>query len=164
MSRSIAAGTSNPDSWYARSVLIEIDDARENSPIRSNGSDAMYPASGLPLGESQAVQLAFVRVPATIDDVARMAMELPEVTEGERWRNRTWSVEGKGFVWERPLRVSDRQAVDADLADGPILAARVADEGVKAALAEVVVDAWLARAPARLVKAHPEVSDLRPSP
>jgi hypothetical protein len=39
---------------------------------------------------------------ATIDDVARVASELPEVTEGERFGNLTWFVEGKGFVWERP--------------------------------------------------------------
>ena len=32
---------------------------------------------------------------ATLDDVARMAAELPEVTEGERHGNRTWCVGGK---------------------------------------------------------------------
>src|SRR5207248_4655080 len=107
---------------------------------------------------------AIFRPVATWDDVRRLALSLPGAEERTGSIGAQWRVGGKGFVWERPLRVSDRQAVDADLADGPILAARVADEGVKAALAEVVVDAWLARAPARLVKAHPEVSDLRPSP
>ena len=32
---------------------------------------------------------------ATLDDVARMAAELPEVTEGERYGNRTWLLGGK---------------------------------------------------------------------
>ena len=35
---------------------------------------------------------------ATLDDVARVASELPEVTEGERHGNRTWFVGGKGRV------------------------------------------------------------------
>ena len=38
---------------------------------------------------------------ATLDDVARMAAELPEVTEGERYGNRTWLVGGKAFAWDR---------------------------------------------------------------
>src|SRR3984893_19219533 len=40
---------------------------------------------------------------ATLDDVARMAAELPEVTEGERFGNRTWYVGGKAFAWDRPF-------------------------------------------------------------
>lgn len=45
-----------------------------------------------------------------------------------------WSVQAKGFVWERPLGRSDIKALGADAPDGPILGARVADVGVKAAL------------------------------
>jgi hypothetical protein len=41
---------------------------------------------------------------ATLDDVARYALALPDVTEGERRGHRTWSVGGKGFAWERPYR------------------------------------------------------------
>jgi hypothetical protein len=40
---------------------------------------------------------------AAFDDVARMAAELPEVTEGERHGNRTWFVGGKAFAWDRPF-------------------------------------------------------------
>ena len=41
---------------------------------------------------------------ATWDDVARIALALPETTEEQAWGNRHWKVRGKGFVWERPLR------------------------------------------------------------
>jgi hypothetical protein len=44
---------------------------------------------------------------ATLDDVARMAAELPEVTEGERHGNRTWFVGGKAFAWDRPFSKAD---------------------------------------------------------
>src|SRR5208282_685706 len=44
---------------------------------------------------------------ATLDDVARLAAELPEVTEGERHGNQTWSVAGKAFAWDRPFSNAD---------------------------------------------------------
>lgn len=64
-----------------------------------------------------------------------MAMELPGVTEGERYGNRTWSVGGKGFAWERPFSKADiRRFGDTTPPDGPILAVRVADLGEKEAV------------------------------
>jgi hypothetical protein len=125
------------------------------------------------------------------DDVRRIALALPETSEGESRGLRHWRVKDKGFVWERPLRRSDLEALGDAAPDGPILGARVehlmakeallADEpdvffttphfdGYPAVLVrleriavedleELIVEAWLARAPARLAKAY--VDDAR---
>jgi hypothetical protein len=71
----------------------------------------------------------------SVDEVARMALDLPEVAEGERHGNRTWSVAGKAFAWERSFSKADiRRFGDATPPDGPILAVRVADLGEKEAV------------------------------
>ena len=72
---------------------------------------------------------------ATLDDVARMAAELPEVTEGERHGHRTWSVGGKAFAWDRPFSKADiRRFGEQAPPGGPILAVRVEDLGEKEAV------------------------------
>jgi len=71
---------------------------------------------------------------ATWDDVRRIALALPETTEVTSRGNLTWNVKDKGFVWERPLRRGDLEALGDAAPDGPILGARVADVGVKDAL------------------------------
>jgi len=70
-----------------------------------------------------------------LDEVAAFVADLPGVTEGERHGNRTWSVEGRAFVWVRPFSKADiRRFGDARPPDGPIVAVRVADLGDKEAL------------------------------
>jgi hypothetical protein len=64
----------------------------------------------------------------TIDDAARMALELPAVTEDVRHGNRAWFVAGKSFAWERPFSKADAKRFgDATPPEGPILAVSVAD-------------------------------------
>jgi hypothetical protein len=71
----------------------------------------------------------------TFEEVARMVSELPEVTEGARFGNRTWFVGGKGFAWERPFSKADiKRFGDETPPDGPILAVRVDDLGEKEAV------------------------------
>jgi hypothetical protein len=123
---------------------------------------------------------------AGLDDVARLALALPETDEHLSRGLRSWRVREKGFVWDRPLRRSDVEALGDAVPDGPILGARVEHLVAKEALLiddpdvffttphfdgfpavlvrleriapadleEVVVEAWLARAPARVAAAY----------
>ena len=123
---------------------------------------------------------------ATWDDVSRLALTLPGTAEGSSRGTRQWSVKGKGFVWERPLRRADYEALGDGAPDGPILGVRVPDLGVKEALLgdspdvyfttphfngypailvrleqipvdeleEIMIEAWIERAPKRLVKEY----------
>lgn len=123
---------------------------------------------------------------ASWDDVRPMALALPATSERVSRGNAWWEVRSKGFVWERPLRRSDREALGDAAPEGPILGVRVEHLGAKQALVaddsglffttphfdgyaavlvrledigveelhEVIVEAWLARAPARLAKEY----------
>ncbi|HEY8087166.1 MAG TPA: hypothetical protein VIF09_04965 [Polyangiaceae bacterium] len=67
-------------------------------------------------------------MPATMDEVARIAEALPEVTVGERHGNRTWFVGEKAFAWERPFSKADiKRFGESTPPAGPILAVCVAD-------------------------------------
>ena len=65
---------------------------------------------------------------ATLDDVARIALALPEVTEGESRGTRSWSVGEKTFAWERPYSRADlKRFGDEAPPKEPIVAVRVDD-------------------------------------
>ncbi len=127
------------------------------------------------------------------DDVRRIALSLPETTEQPMHGLPSWRVRKKLFVWERPLRASELEALGEAAPSGPILGARVEHLVAKEALLaddpeiyfttphfdgypsvlvrleriavgeleELVIEAWLTRAPKRLSKqyldANPEL-------
>jgi hypothetical protein len=131
----------------------------------------------------------------TFDDVRRIALALPEATETLSRGHAQWRVKDKNFVWERPLRRSDLEALGAAAPDGPILGVRTEHLMAKEAmladdpevffttphfdgypavlvrmdrisaedLTEVIVEAWVARAPEKLAAAFlDERADDRP--
>jgi hypothetical protein len=129
-------------------------------------------------------------VAVSLDEVARIALALPEAVERPLHTQRSWRVRDKLFVWERPLRHSDLRALGEDAPSGTILGARVEHlvakealisdapdvffttphfDGVPAVLIqleritreeleEVIVEAWLARAPKRLARDYAEAN------
>jgi hypothetical protein len=130
---------------------------------------------------------------ASWDDVRRIALALPETDERPTHGHLSWRVRDKLFVWERPLRRADLEALGDDAPTGPILGARVEHLIAKEALLaedpgvffttphfdgyaavlvrleeigadeleEVIVEAWLLRAPKRLAKEYLDTK-LRP--
>ncbi|HEY4025412.1 MAG TPA: hypothetical protein VGO86_03190 [Candidatus Dormibacteraeota bacterium] len=63
-----------------------------------------------------------------IEEAAALALALPQVTEGVRFRHRTWFVAGKPFAWERPLSKADLKRLgDQPPPEGPLLAVRLAN-------------------------------------
>ena len=122
---------------------------------------------------------------ATLEDVAQIMGQLPEIAEGEHHGHPTWSVRDKGIAWLRPFSKADlKRFGDQTPPSAPILAVNTKDlhgkEGVLAAglpgvftiqhfegypavlveigavherdLRDLLVDAWLAVAPAELVE------------
>lgn len=71
---------------------------------------------------------------ATIDDVRRIATGLPQVEE--RQDRGEWVVRGKSFVWQRPLRHADHQALGDSAPAGTIVGIRVPEVGDQQALVQ----------------------------
>jgi hypothetical protein len=72
---------------------------------------------------------------ATLDDVARIALELPATAESDQRTGRSWAVGGKTFAWERTFSKADlRRFGDDPVPPAPILAVRVDDLGEKEAV------------------------------
>ncbi|HUS29319.1 MAG TPA: hypothetical protein VMZ53_12460 [Kofleriaceae bacterium] len=64
-------------------------------------------------------------MPVTIDRVNAHAMKFPDVSVGTKWGNRTWMINNKGFVWQRPLRASDLKRLGDEVPPSdPIIAIR----------------------------------------
>jgi len=127
---------------------------------------------------------------ATWDDVRQVALALPEASERLTRDLCQWRVKDKLFVWERPLRRTDVEALGDNVPHGPILGARVEHLVAKEALLaddpgicfttphfdgypavlvrldpigveelnELIVEAWLARAPKRLAQKYVDTS------
>jgi hypothetical protein len=77
-------------------------------------------------------------MPSTFEAVHAMARVLPDVTVGERFGNRTWLVNGRGFAWERPFSKADLKRFGSEpVPAGEILAVRVDGLDAKDALLEV---------------------------
>lgn len=81
---------------------------------------------------------------ASLDDVARVVLALPEVTEGVRTSGqRSWAVDGKTFAWERLFSKADiRRFGDDPVPPDPILAVAVEDLGEKEAVLAAHPDAF----------------------
>ncbi len=125
------------------------------------------------------------------DDVRRIALSLPEASEEPIRGTPSWKVRAKLFVWERPLRKADLEALGDDAPPGEILGARVEDLLAKEALIanepaifttphfdgypavlieldkvdvdvleEIIVEAWISRAPKRVARAYVEAHGL----
>lgn len=62
---------------------------------------------------------------ASWEDVRRIALALPETSERPSHGNTAWRVRDKLFVWERPLRRGDLEALGDAAPTGPILGVRV---------------------------------------
>src|SRR5580698_6120247 len=75
-----------------------------------------------------------IRQVAGWDDVGRIALALPESAERVSRDLRQLRVKDKLFVWERPLRRKEIEALGDSAPDGPILGARVEHLGAKEAL------------------------------
>ncbi len=79
---------------------------------------------------------------ATLDDVRRLALALPEAQERPSHDGApAWHVRGKGFAWERPLGRQDRESLGAAAPAVGVIGVRVADLEAKESLLAARSDA-----------------------
>jgi hypothetical protein len=127
---------------------------------------------------------------ASWNDVRRIALDLPETTQGTSRGNAVWQVRRKTFVWERPLREKEVRELGEAAPGGEILGVWVEDLGAKESLLadesghffttphfdgyaavlveleeiggdelrELIVEAWLGKAPRRLAREYAETN------
>src|SRR5262245_10953666 len=77
---------------------------------------------------------------ATLDDVARYALALPEVSEGDRHGQRSWSVSGKTFAWERRFSKADiKRFGEETVPRQPVVAVRTDDLIEKQAVLQAAI-------------------------
>ena len=97
---------------------------------------------------------------ATIDDVRRIALSLPDVTEKPWFNSPGFRVKDKSFLRVRTeaegalvVFLESLEDKDALLASDPTVLVHLEAIDV-AELTELIVDAWRVKAPARVRKAH----------
>jgi hypothetical protein len=79
-------------------------------------------------------------MPMNFDDVDAFLNDLPGVTVGAKWGNKTWIVNDKGFAWQRPLSKADlKRYGDETPPKGEILAVRVESLDAKDGLLEMAL-------------------------
>lgn len=88
---------------------------------------------------------------AAWDDVREIALALPETDERPSRGHAFWRIKDKGFVWERPLHGSDLKALGEAAPQGPLVLLERIDLDE---LREIIVEAWLCRAPRRLAESY----------
>jgi len=70
-----------------------------------------------------------------LDAAIAIAESLPDVTAGAKWHKRTWMVNERGFLWERPLSKTDIERLGSEpIPHGDIVGIMVENLDAKDAL------------------------------
>ena len=111
--------------WYLEEARAGNILGRKNLPIKTSSLDmdeSRVRTHIVPLLGNRIVKHL------RIADVEQIIATLPDVEEGAKWGNHTWTVGGKVFAWERAYSKADlKRFGDATPPRPPILAVRVED-------------------------------------